>query len=328
MFLTSPSQGDFMVQGGQFVIQWSGAGNIPQKCVNLDLFKGISHIMPIATNVCINGYNWQLPPGMFGTGYKVRLRTIDNAYSDDSDPFSILSSQPDLQITNLHIQPSSPDMRDPITVQGVILNSGHGTSANTMAVVRLQTTSGNWSTQKNLSIPSMPFGPGAHLPFSETFDNVVTTELTASVEVDPQNQVTEADENNNSAAITFPVTGLPNLKVCVNKEIYNTLGKMNIPILIKNYSNEPVGPTVCRSWINNHGHESHNVPALGPFESYEVFRSARFNVAGWRSYSATVDYGDTIRESWENDNVSEGRIHAAGLLGSHPMPWPQWQDCP
>lgn len=319
--ITRPHQGDFMVEGGQFVLQWSGLGHIEEKCVDLDLFQGLSHVAPIAQNVCVNGYNWQLPQGMHGINYKIRLRTIDNALMDDSDTFSIISAQPDLSVTNIHIQPAAPDMADSITVSGVIQNTGHGTSASTYAIVRLQT--GNWSKEKTLNIPSLAFGPNAHLPFSITFDPVATTELTATVEVDVQNHVVEADEANNTGQIVFPVARLPNLKVCVNEEIYNTLGETNIPVLIKNYSFEPVGPTVCRVWVNNHGSVNHNVPALGPFESYRFSRSERFNVAGWRSYSATVDYGDAIRESYENDNVAVGKIHASGIAGSHPVPLPE-----
>lgn len=320
MTITRPHQGDFMVEGDQFVLQWSGLGHIEEKCVNLDLFQGLSHVQPIARNVCVNGYNWQLPQGVYGINYKIRLRTIDNALMDDSDTFSIISAQPDLTVTNIHIQPATPDMADNITVSGVIQNSGHGTSAVTNAVIRLQT--GNWSTEKTLNIPSLSFGPNAHLPFSMTFDPVATTELTATVEVDVLNRVVEADETNNTGQMVFPVARLPNLKVCVNEEIYNTLGKTQIPVLVKNYSYEPVGPSVCRVWVHNHGSADHNVPALGPFESYRFSRGVRFNTAGWRSYSATVDYGDAIRESYENDNVATGRVHAAGIAGSHPIPQP------
>lgn len=319
--ITRPGQGDFMVEGHPFVLQWSGLGNIQEKCVHLDLFQGLSHVASIARNVCVNGYNWHLPQGLYGINYKIRLRTIDNALMDDSEPFSIISAQPDLSVTNLHIQPAAPDMADNITVSGVIRNSGHGTSASTNATIRLQ--AGNWSTEKTLNIPSLAFGPNAHLPFSKTFDPVAAAQLTATVQVDVQNQVAEADENNNTGQLVFPVVKLPNLKVCVNEEIYNTLGRTSIPILVKNYSSEPAGPSVCRVWVHNHGSVNHNVPALGPFESYRFSRSERFTVAGWRSYSATVDYGDTIRESYENDNVADGRIHAAGIAGSHPIPQPQ-----
>ena len=102
IFITKPDQGDFMVEGGQFAIQWSAAGNIPNKCVHIDLFQGIYHVTNIAHNVCVNGYNWQLPTGMFGTNYEIRIRTADNAYTDDSESFSILSATPDLKVGTVH----------------------------------------------------------------------------------------------------------------------------------------------------------------------------------------------------------------------------------
>lgn len=178
--------------------------------------------------------------------------------------------------------------------------------------------------EETLNIPSLSFGPGAHQPFSITFDPVAVTELTVTAEVDVQNIVAEYSESNNIEQLVVPVKRLPNLIVCVNEEIYNTLGRTSIPILVKNYSFEPVGPTVCRVWVKNHGSVNHNVPALDPFESYRFSRSERFNIAGWRSYSATIDYGNAIREFREDDNVATGRIHASGVAGSHPIPQP---DC-
>ena len=328
--ITSPAQGDFMAEGGQFVLQWSVTGNIPEKCVNIHLFKGALHEMAIAHNVCINGYSWQLPQGLSGTGYTIRIRTVDNAYSDTSDPFSILSAQPDLRISNFHIQSAPPNTLDDITVRGTIQNAGHGTSASTNAVIRLQTTysSSNYFGERTVTIPSLVFGPNAHMNFSETFaqpfgnEGAISSgwtymqpaqafELLATVEVDSQNLVTEADEGNNSAEIVFTPTPLPNLRAQpLKNDIYAAaLFPVSIVFTVRNYSSVPVGPTVCRTWIEDRGHENHNVPALNPGKDYIFARSVTFALAGWRNVSFTVDHGNMVAEFSEDDNIVTGRFH-------------------
>jgi subtilase family serine protease len=310
-----------MVEGGQFVLQWSGYGNIPEKCVNIDLFEGISHVMAITGNVCVNGYNWQLPPGMSGTGYKIRVRTIDNAFTDDSDTFSILTTQPDLRITNLHTQPASPDMADDITVSAVIINTGNGTANPTNVVIRLQYQ--ERSSERTLTTPSL--GLGGHQPVSETFDaQVAWGDLTATVEVDTQGLVAEADEGNNTEQLVFSLVRLPNLISCVNDDYYTHIwSEVHIQFRVKNYSFEGAGPFVYRTYIEDKGQVSHNIPGLGPFETYDVRRSVTFGTAGGRNYWGKADFGETVREYREDDNQESGRIHSSGLTGSFPTQYPE-----
>lgn len=319
MTITSPVLGDFMVEAGQFVLQWSGFGNIPEKCVNIDLVRKYTsgggrigeETTTIARNICVNGFNWRLLPGMSGTGYKIRIETIDNAFTDDSDTFSILAVLPDLIVTNLHIQPANADLRDDITVTGVIQNSGHGTSDSTIFRVS------NGNELRYVNLPSLAFGPGAQYPFSETFGPSLpgVTNRIITVEVDPQGVVSEADENNNIKQISFALVALPNLISGLTDEVRTDMWKRTeIQFWVKNISSEPVAASVCRTWISKKGHETHNIPPLGSLETYAFHRSVTFVLAGWRDYSINADYGDTVRESHEDDNATTGRIHAKSVL--------------
>ncbi len=319
--ITRPTQGDFMVEGDQFVLQWSGFGNVQEHCVNIYLLRG-SESTSIAENVCVNGYQWQLPSGVFGTGFKIHIKTIDNALEDKSVPFSIISSQPDLRVGNIHIQPANPDMLDDITVVGDIQNSGHGTATSSKATVKLK--SGSWTSNVEVvDIPTLVFGPNAHQPFSVTFspphssppnNRPTSLDITAIITADTQSQVTEADEGNNQKQKTFSLVPLTNLIPAIRDEVQTGMSKrVKIKFRVKNHSPVQVGSTICRTWIEKKGHENHNVPALGPGAAYVFHRSVFFASAGWRNYSLKVDYGDNIREGYEDDNVKTGRIHARGL---------------
>jgi hypothetical protein len=319
--ITSPKQRDFMVEGGQFVLQWSGYGNIPEKCVDIDLFQGIYHVMLIAGNVCVNGYNWQLPQGVSGTGYEVRIRTLDNAFTDDSDAFSIITAQPDLRITNLHTQPATPDMNDDITIVANVVNAGHGPAGPTDVKVRLQYQ--DRIRERTVNTGNLSFG--GHQNIGETFDSeVVWGDLTATVEVDTQGVVTEADEGNNSQQHTFDLVRLPNLVSCVREDYYTHIWtEVHIQFKVKNNSFEAAGPFVYRTYVENKGQVSHDVPGLGPFETYDIRRSVNFGTAGGRNCWGKADYTGIIEEYREDDNEESGRIHSSGLAGSYPTQYPE-----
>jgi hypothetical protein len=319
--ITSPKQGDFMVEGGQFVLQWSGYGNIPEKCVDIDLFQGIYHVMLIAGNVCVNGYNWQLPQGVSGTGYEVRIRTLDNAFTDDSDTFSIITALPDLRVTNLHIQPANADMADDITVRANVVNAGHGPAAPTDVKVRLQII----DDIREETFTTRNLGFGAHDAITRTFDAHPTWgDLTATVEVDTTEQVTEADEGNNSQQHTFNLVRLPNLVSCVREDYYTHIwSEVHIQFKVKNNSFVASGPFVYRTYVENKGQVSHAVPGLGPFETFDIRRSVTFGTAGGRNCWGKADYTGIIEEYREDDNEESGRIHSSGLAGSYPTQYPE-----
>ncbi|MCK5344699.1 MAG: hypothetical protein KAR20_14895, partial [Candidatus Heimdallarchaeota archaeon] len=58
MTIERPKQGDYLIAGGSFDIKWRADGYVPNKCVNLYLFKGNTHVMQIAQNRCVNGFHW------------------------------------------------------------------------------------------------------------------------------------------------------------------------------------------------------------------------------------------------------------------------------
>lgn len=91
--VVSPNGGETNVCIGQpYSIQWT-AQNVTQK-VKLILFKDGAKVGMIAQDLNANGspYSWTVS-GTAGTGYKIRVRTMDNGLDDYSDnPFEIKAS--------------------------------------------------------------------------------------------------------------------------------------------------------------------------------------------------------------------------------------------
>ncbi len=91
--VVSPNGGETNVCIGQpYSIQWT-AQNVTQK-VKLILFKDGTKVGMIAQDLNANGspYSWMVS-GTAGTGYKIRVRTMDNGLDDFSDnPFEIKAS--------------------------------------------------------------------------------------------------------------------------------------------------------------------------------------------------------------------------------------------
>jgi hypothetical protein len=91
--IVSPNGGETNVCIGQpYSIKWT-AQNVTQK-VKLLLFKDGAKVELIANDLNANGspFSWTVS-GAAGTGYKIRVRTMDNGLDDFSDnPFEIKAS--------------------------------------------------------------------------------------------------------------------------------------------------------------------------------------------------------------------------------------------
>jgi hypothetical protein len=90
--IVSPNGGETDVcMGKTYAIQWTAAG-VSQK-VKLVLFKNDTKVDTIKENLAAGSspYNWMVgTPGQAGSGYTVRVRTMDNSMDDFSDnPFEI-----------------------------------------------------------------------------------------------------------------------------------------------------------------------------------------------------------------------------------------------
>ncbi len=98
--VTAPASGANWGVGTTQTISWTASGDIDDY-VNIELYKGGSKTLDIATSTANDGsYSWTVPTSLgAGSDYVVRVTTVDSAYTDDSDAFTI-STTPTITVTS------------------------------------------------------------------------------------------------------------------------------------------------------------------------------------------------------------------------------------
>ncbi len=92
LVVTSPASGALWERGRTYAISWLKQG-VQNANVRIQLFKGTSRLVKTLTNKTANdgSFDWRVPTALaVGNAYFVRVKTIDNLISDDSDTFSVI----------------------------------------------------------------------------------------------------------------------------------------------------------------------------------------------------------------------------------------------
>jgi C1A family cysteine protease/5-hydroxyisourate hydrolase-like protein (transthyretin family) len=98
--VTAPASGSIWGIGSNQAIAWTVSGSLDAN-VKIELYKGGSKILDIAASTANDGsFDWLVPTSLTtGSDYLVRVTTADDAYSDDSDLFT-LSTIPTITVTS------------------------------------------------------------------------------------------------------------------------------------------------------------------------------------------------------------------------------------
>jgi len=89
--VTAPSRGTVWTKGTTQTITWTSAG--PQSSlVRIQVLRSGILVKEIATNAENSGaFSWSIPTNVVaGTGYKIRIKTMDNLVKGDSGTFSLI----------------------------------------------------------------------------------------------------------------------------------------------------------------------------------------------------------------------------------------------
>jgi len=101
--VTSPVSGNNWVTGTTHEITWNRSGTMPDT-VKITLYDstGTNLVETMTMNTPNDGsYNWTVPASVSAGNYVVRVKTTDNAYTDDSDVLSVsVSSSPLISVTS------------------------------------------------------------------------------------------------------------------------------------------------------------------------------------------------------------------------------------
>jgi len=306
--INSPRQGDYLIAGGSWNIEWGYNGNIPDKCCELHLFKGIQHLAKIVDRVCTNSYTWPIPSNLSGSDYKIRLITKDRQIHDDSDTFPIITSQPDLAIHGKMTRtPKHPGMSETFKFRFCVTNNGSGIANASIAELIIAGPERYRSTER-IAIRKLS-GIGDRQYFSKDLklDKYGIYRFTLKLDVD--NNVTEANEGNNEKFILVGVNPLPDLIVTVTSGIHARLTfKSRIWADVKNIGKFRSAPSILHFYVQKHGTNTYNIPALDPGEKHTITRREKWFTLGHKNYNAYIDKDNNVKEINENNNFAKNKL--------------------
>lgn len=128
----------------------------------------------------------------------------NNVNNSAMQNFTVISgattSPPDLVITSITASPANPTTTDVITITLTVRNNGGSTSGATTTTIRV----GGETFGQSYSIPALSPGQTGVVSRQETLS--VAQNYRTNVAVDPDNIVSEGNENNNTSYIDFTVS--------------------------------------------------------------------------------------------------------------------------
>ncbi len=222
------------------------------------------------------------------------------------------TQRPDLTILNTDFTPRTPNVGDLIQHTITIRNSGNAAAGP--FVVRLQ--DGTGSTQQN--IPNLAAGASTVVNFSRTLNNA---QENVTVTVDSTNQVTESNENNNTAQ--FQITGqtpppppanFPDLVVetlTFSPQNPNIGNSVQLNVTVRNQGNAAAGP--FRVTLQN-TNTSRSFGGLGAGAGVQLTLTSTLSSNG-QSFTVVADSLNQVTESNENNNT-----RAVTVQGTTPPP--------
>jgi CARDB len=306
--VTSPKAGDHVFQGTDLEIKLQGQGNIPEPCYGIYLYQGSTQVMHIVLQKCGPTHTWHVPSTVSGPDFRIRIITLDNNIMAESASFPILTSAPDLSVTNVHINPANPDTADTITFHANVSNGGMTRADGVRAEMKIQAPD-NSETIYRITLPGLAFGD--HRPVQKSFRlpkaGQYTVSLTAEVTL---STALETRMDNNTATAALQVAGLPDLRVCLHQTRNVQIDHWEyINVNVENIGEATSPSTTLDIWIDNRGTETIQVPGLIPGSHnighrYEMWISRSPS----RDYWAEVDPDNNVRESDEGNNKKTGVI--------------------
>jgi subtilase family serine protease len=234
----------------------------------------------------------------------------DVAESDESnnvtiDTFAVILAAPDLIVSSLTHSPENPNTSDTITFTAIVMNQGNaaaGASNMTLAV-------GGESTPASYSVPDLAPGDTFTIQRQEVLDVAQNYQNTATADSD--DDVTEADENNNTTSDTFTVEqddSGPDLIVSSfthSPENPTTTDTITFTAVVTNQGSSVAGGSNLSIQVGGESTPAeYAIPDLAPGDSYTVQRQEVLDVAQNYQNTATADSGDHVSETDESNNVA------------------------
>ncbi len=261
----------YMFQGDQYEIKLDGQGYIPEPCYSMLLYQGNTLVTDVALQKCGPTHMWTVPHIAQGTNipiqgsnYRIKLVTLDNAITAWSGDFAILSSAPDVSVTNLKVTSSNPTSLEDITVRATVTNDGKTKVDSVSLELNVEAPDGSTFTFHFGSCSNLPFGQHCYIQKKIKVNRGGHYSLSANAKFI---LATAAETNltNNTATGVMDVGGKPDLVICMYREQRIKIGQWTgIRFVVKNQGDANSSKTTVRLEIPLKGTETLDVPGLIP----------------------------------------------------------------
>jgi len=247
-----------------------------------------------------------------------------------STTITILGEKPDLAVKSVTASAQQYSPGDTVTITVRVTNEGKvSCPASTLRL------SGEGMTTQNKSIPQLAPGSSTDVSFQFTAP-YIEGEKTYAIQAhaDPNDQIAEANENNNTGSGSFTVYNpLPDLTVShiiPNKTEYASGESGTIVVTVKNQGEAAVEETTLKLNIGYFWERTVQIgpiPVGGTTQTQFNFTNSAYEEYQTVNITATIDPEDNISESNENNNTLSTTIGVkpklpdVGIIGSNATNW-------
>ncbi len=310
----------YMFQGDQYEIKLKMEGQeyIPEPCYSILLYQEDTLVTDVALQKCGPTNMWLVPHAtqgynsipILGNNYRLKLVTLDGAITAWSANFSILSSGPDISVSNLHVTTSNPTSLEEITVSARIANGGKTTVDGVSLELNVESQhDGSTFTFPFGSCSSLAFGNHCYIQKKIKVNRGGYYSLSANVKF-MLATATDTNLSNKTATSAMSVNGKPDLIICRYEKKYVKIGHYTpFNFNVKNVGDATSPKTTVRIDIPGKGTETCTVPSLiAGSENLCHTNSWMWLLPGQFWVTAEVDPDNNVDERVENNNLSSIRM--------------------
>lgn len=243
------------------------------------------------------------------TGAVTESNESNNSRSASLRVLQYIPPLPDLTITSLVGNKALYQAGETITITGTVKNIGQ--SASPATTVRL-TVQGIGTLSAN--IPALNAGVSQTITFTCTAPTSLTPQtVSMTAIVDPNNQVEESNEGNNSRSAAISINALrPDIEI-VDSTITDWYAGMDVTIsaVVRNNTAQPVPSVAIRLTIGGASY-TESIPIAGNGTNLAVFRIT-VPAAGSYTVKLTADPDGTLKETDEGNNSLSKNIQVLAV---------------
>ena len=224
----------------------------------------------------------------------------NNEKTENLTIVSAIDERPDLSVASISFSPANPTNEDPVTVNVTLANNGNASSGSFQW--RLFYNGNVLATESTSSL-----GAGQSRQLSYNLGTNPAATIPIKVQVDPNGDIEETNENNNEKTVNLIVgeQQLPDLSVAsISFSPANPTNEdpVTVNVTLANNGNASSGSFQWRLFYNGNVLATESTSSLGAGQSRQLSYNLGTNPAATIPIKVQVDPNGDIEESNENNN--------------------------